>query len=111
MTVRGEDVAADEKRGAEQRRRRQHDAMIGADHQPDQVRDDDADETDRAADRDRGAGRQRRAEEREPLRARDVDAARLGAVGAQAEQVERTRQPGERRRTRRTSSGSAVTSG
>ena len=32
---------------------------------------------------------------RESLRKRDVDAVRLGAVGAQAQQVERTREPGE----------------
>ena len=70
MTVRDEHVAADQERRAEERRRRQHEAVIGADHQPDQVRDDDADEADRAADRDRGAGGERRAEERDPLRAR-----------------------------------------
>ena len=39
-----DEIADDEKRGAEQRRRRQHEPMIGADDQPDEVRHDDADE-------------------------------------------------------------------
>ena len=74
ITVRASDVAGHEERRAEERRRRQHDPMIRADHQPHQVRHDDPDEADRAADRDGGAGRQRRAEKRAPLRAHDVDA-------------------------------------
>ena len=49
-------IASNQERGAEQRRRRQHDAVIRADQQAHEMRDDDADESDRAADRDRGAG-------------------------------------------------------
>ncbi len=45
--------------------------MVGADEQPDEVRHDDADESDRAADGHRGARRERCAEERPPLRPRD----------------------------------------
>ena len=70
MTVRASDVAGHQERRAEQRRRRKHDPVIGADHQAHQVRHDDADEADRAADRYRGAGCQRRAEEGGALRAR-----------------------------------------
>ena len=69
--------------------RRQHDAMIGADQQPHQVRHDDADEADRTGQRDRRAGGERGAQERDPLRARDVDAARGGDVVAEREQIER----------------------
>ena len=67
--VRATQIAADEKRRAEERRRRQHQPVIGADEQPHQVRDDDADEADRAAERHRRAGRERGAEERHALRA------------------------------------------
>ena len=95
MTVRAITSQHDEKRGAEERRRRQHQPMIGADDQPDEVRDDDADEADRAADRDRRAGRERPAEERHALRALDVHAARARGVRAEAQQIERPRQAGE----------------
>ena len=81
ITVRASSVARDEERRAEERRRRQHEPVIGADHQPHQVRNDDADEADRAADRDGGAGGERRAEERGALRARHVEAAALRASG------------------------------
>ena len=46
MTVRASTSHADEKRRAEERRRRQHEAMVRPDHQPDQMRHDDADEPD-----------------------------------------------------------------
>ena len=78
------------------RRGRQHDAVVGAHHQPHQVRHDDADEADRAAERHRRAGGQRRAEERQPLRPHDVHAAGGGRVVADAQQVERARQHRER---------------
>ena len=66
---------------AEQRRGRQHQPVIRADEQPDQMRDDEADERDRPADRHRRAGGERRADERQPLGARHVDAAGGGRVG------------------------------
>ena len=75
ITVRDTTSQSDQERGTEQRRRRQHDAMIGADDQSHQVRDDDADEADRSADRHRGAGGERRAHERDSLGADDVEAA------------------------------------
>ena len=46
--VRATRVARDQERRAEQRRRRQHQPMIGADDQPHDVRHDEADERDRA---------------------------------------------------------------
>ena len=95
-TVRASASQATRNARAEERRRRQHEPMIGADDQPHQMRHDDADEADRAADRHRRAGRERRAEERHALRAHDVDAARAGRLGAEAEQVERPREPRER---------------
>ena len=45
---------------AEQRRQRQDHAVTRADHQPDRVRHDDADETDQAGDGDCGGGAERR---------------------------------------------------
>ena len=100
-TVRASASHATRNARAEERRRRQHEPMVGADDQPHQVRHDDADEADRAADRHRRAGGERRAEERDALRAHDVDAARRRRLGAEAEQIERPREPRERRRTRR----------
>src|SRR5579863_9425256 len=43
-------VAGDEKGRAEERRRRQHESMVGSDEPPHEVRHDDANEADRAAD-------------------------------------------------------------
>ena len=77
-------VAQHQERRAEQRRGRQHDAVVGADQQPHQVRHDDADEADRPGQRDRGAGGQRRAEERHALRPRHVHAAGRGHVARRA---------------------------
>ena len=63
--------------------------MVDAGHQAHQVRHDDADKADRARERDGGARGERRAEKRQPLRPRDVDAARGRDVGADAQQVQR----------------------
>ena len=61
----------------------------GADEQPDGVRQDQADEADRAADRDERAGEQRRAVEQRPAGAADVDAERGRRGVAERERVER----------------------
>ena len=88
-------IACDEKRRAEEHRRGQHEPMIGADDEPDEVRDDDADETDGTADRDGGARRERRRHEGHALRALHIDPARAGGFVAEAQEVQRTREPGE----------------
>ena len=85
--------------------------MVGADDQPDEMRHDDADEADRAAERDRRAGGERRADERQPLGADDVDAARCRRVGAEAEQIERRAAASRAARMRRRCSGRAATIG
>ena len=74
----------------------QHEAMIGADHQPNEVGHDDSDESDRAAERHSGPGCERRAEKREALRAVHVNAAARGALVADRQQVHPSRQHGER---------------
>ena len=89
-------VADDEKRRAEERGRRQYQPMVGADHEPDQVRHDDADKPDRSADRDGRAGREGGAEERDRVGAVARRAARAGGVRAKAQQIERAREPRER---------------
>ena len=88
-------VAQHQKGGAEERRGRQHDAVIRSHHQAHQVRHDDADEAHRSAQRDRGAGGQRGAEERPALRALHFDAAAGGHVLAHGQQIQRPRQHGE----------------
>ena len=57
--------------------------MIGADDEPDEMRDDDADETDGPADGHGRAGRERPAEERHPLRTFHVHTARARRIGAE----------------------------
>ena len=90
-------IARDEKRRAKERRRRQHDPVVDADQQSDQVRHDDADEPDRPRQRDGGGRGQRCAEERQPLRARHVHTACGRGILAHAEQVERRGQQREQR--------------
>ena len=60
---------------AEQHRGRQQQAVAGPDHQPQQMRHDDADEADHAGDRDRGARHRRHQHDRDPLQPLDLDAA------------------------------------
>ena len=74
--------------GAEARRRRQQQAMAGAEHKPQQVRHDDADKADDAGERDGGSGHRRDQHDRDPLQALDLDAhvERLGF--AEHEQIE-----------------------
>ena len=69
------------------------------------------DERDGPGQRDGGAGGERRADERHPLRPRDVDAARGGRFGAHADQIEHARQRGEARRMRAAIGTSAATIG
>ena len=64
------------------------------------MRHDDADERNRPAERDRRSREHRRADEREPLGAPHVDAARLGGRRAEAHEIQHARQRrdrGERR--------------
>ena len=93
-----DEVAADQERGAEERRRRQHEPMVGADDQAHEVRHDDADERDRAGERYRGAGGQRGADERDALGAPTSTPRAAADFGAEAEQVEHARQRREPRR-------------
>ena len=71
--------------------------MIGSDHQPDHVRHDDADKTDRAAERNRRPGRERRRDERDPLDTRHVDAAGRRRIHAEAQEIQGARQRGQQR--------------
>ena len=62
-------VAHDEERGACERGRRHEQPMVGAEHESQRVRHDQADEADQARHGDRGADHQRRREQQHALRA------------------------------------------
>ena len=78
----GQQVAHDHEAGAEQHADRQHPAVIGADHEADDVRDDQADEADHPADRDRDPGHQRGDQEQVPAQPGHVHAQRRQAGSA-----------------------------
>ena len=91
-----EDVGQQHQRGAEQRAARQHDAMVGPGHQPDQVGNDDADEADHAGDRHRRPDRRRRDQDDGALGPVDVDAEMKRLRLAQQQAVQRPHQPRQR---------------
>ena len=97
----GHEIAADEKCRAEERRCRQHEPMIHADHQSHEMRDDDADEADRPAERHSGA-RGSDALRNASRCVRPTSTPRAdAAVRADAQQVQRPRQHGEYRERKR----------
>jgi hypothetical protein len=82
-------VAENHERGAEQHPGREHAPVVRTDHEPHDVRHDQADEPDDTADRDRDPGHQRGDKEQVPSQPPDIDAQRRGRLGAHRERVQR----------------------
>ena len=62
--------------------------MIGAEPQPQEMRDDQSDEADQPRHGDRGADHQRGREQEQPLHAPDLDAELLRGLLAERQQVQ-----------------------
>ena len=86
--VRASKVANHHERRPEQDAHGQHPTVIGADHQPDDVGNDQPDETDHPADRHRHAHHQRGDDEQVPAQPGHVDAQRGGRLGPHGQRVQ-----------------------